>query len=238
MVYQVRTKCGTVFRRLKRRLLRAPQDSTRYRMMPAYVRGVMYTKDVLKDQSYDIGAFTYGTPRVFGQAPGRKLKIGKFCSIAPDVTIGIGGEHRMDRVSTYPFVDFPRDWPEADFLPIEEVWVCTNGDVIIGNDVWIGWGATILSGVTIGDGAVIGARAVVARDVEPYTVVVGNPAHLVRKRFDDETIRQLLEIRWWDWPIDKIRANMTIILGTDMARLLAKAHELHFNSSPESERCQ
>jgi acetyltransferase-like isoleucine patch superfamily enzyme len=164
--------------------------------------------------------FSYGTPLVF-QQPGRKLRIGNFCSIAQEVTIHLGGNHRMDRVTTYPFVGFPDNWPEAEFLPVEEVYGVSKGDVVIGNDVWIGYGATILSGVRIGDGAVIGARALVARDVEPYAIVAGNPARLVRKRFDEDTIRQLLEIRWWDWPIDKIKANMTTILGTDIAKLLA-----------------
>lgn len=209
---------SSLFLQSKRCSCGSSQGQTREMLLPPYVRNIRYTKDVLKE--YEIGAFTYGTPRLFGQAPGRKLTIGKFCSIAQDVTIGLGGEHRTDRITTYQFVAFPRDWPETEHLPIEEVYAFSKGDVIIGNDVWIGYGATILSGVKIGDGAVIAARAVITKDVEPYAIVAGNPARLVRKRFDEETISQLLEARWWDWPIEKIKANMTTILGTDMAKLL------------------
>lgn len=217
-VQQLRAVCRRAFRRFKHRFFRLPRDSTRDRIMPAFTRNIPYTKDVLNRQ-FDIGMFTYGAPVVFPQ-PGRKLRIGKFCSIAQGVTIHLGGNHRTDRVTTYQFVAFPSDWPEAAVLPVEEVYGFSKGDVNIGNDVWIGYGATILSGVTIGDGAVMAARAVVTKDVDPYAIVAGNPARLVRKRFDDGTIHKLMEIRWWDWPIDKIRANMATILGTDIAKLL------------------
>ena len=193
---------------------------TRPREIPSWVRSVRFTRDVLQGPEFEIGEFTYGVPTV-SRHPGTKLKIGKFCSIAQQVTIHLGGNHNMNRVTTYQFVGFPNDWPEADFLPIQEIYGFSKGDVVIGNDVWIGYGATILSGVHIGDGAVVGARAVVAGHVEPYSVVVGNPARSVQKRFDEGTIRSLLQIQWWDWPIDKIKANMAVILGSDVARLLA-----------------
>ena len=99
-------------------------------------------------------------------------------------------------MSTYSFRHFINDWPQAECLKPDDVDPVTRGDVIISNDVWIGHGASILSGVQIGDGAVIGARAVITKDVEPYSIVAGNPARLIRKRFDDETIRKLQEIRW------------------------------------------
>jgi acetyltransferase-like isoleucine patch superfamily enzyme len=148
------------------------------------------------------------------------LKIGKFCSIAARVTIALGGNHRSDLVTTYPFIAFVADWPEAECLSGEDVAAVSKGDVIIGNDVWIGYGVMILSGVTIGDGAVIGAGSVVTKDVEPYSIVAGNPARLIRKRFNDETIRKLLEIKWWDWPPEKIGKNLDVICGTDVAKLL------------------
>ena len=187
--------------------------------LPSFVASLTYTKDVLKEDSFEIGEYTYGLPTVFAH-PGRRLRIGKFCSIAQGVTVLLGGNHWIDRVTTYQFVAFPKDWPEAKFLDVEEVYGISKGDVVIGNDVWIGYGAIILSGVTIGDGAVIGAEAVVSSDVDPYSIVAGNPARLVRKRFDDDTIRKLLEISWWDWPIDKIKRNLQVICSTDVSKML------------------
>jgi acetyltransferase-like isoleucine patch superfamily enzyme len=178
-------------------------------------RYLRYTRDILKGETIQIGQYTYGMPNVIAFAP-TKLKIGKFCAISIGVTIILGGNHRLDWVSTYPFMEFPDDWPQAKEIRGHP---SSKGDVIIGNDVWIGYGATILSGVRIGDGAAVGAEAVVATDVEPYSIVVGNPARLVRKRFDDETIRKLLETRWWDWPIEKIGKNLHVICSEDPRQL-------------------
>jgi len=189
------------------------------RRRPGISRYVQYTRDILKGKNFEIGDYSYGTPTVFPH-PGRKLKIGKFCSIALGVTIFLGLNHRSDLITTYPFTAFPDNWPRAKFLKGEEVDAISRGDVIIGNDVWIGYGATILSGVKIGDGAVVGAMAVVTRDVEPYCIVAGNPARTIGKRFDDDTIRKLLEIRWWDWPIEKINANLEIICSNIISEML------------------
>ena len=183
------------------------------------VRHIRYLRDVLKGEDFEIGEYTYGKPAV-SHHPGRKLKIGKFCSIAWGVSVELHGDHRTNFVSTYPFKVFVDDWPRARCLNSEVVGAVSRESVTIGNDVWIGFGATILSGVTIGDGAVIGAKAVVTTDVEPYSVVAGNPARLVRKRFDEETIRKLLEIKWWDWPVEKINENLDIICSDDVSRLL------------------
>jgi acetyltransferase-like isoleucine patch superfamily enzyme len=136
---------------------------------------------------------------------GASLKIGRYCSIGTNVTIFLGSEHRTDWVSTYPF---PFLWEEARLIKGHP---STKGDVVIGNDVWIGFGATILSGVTIGDGAAIGACSLVIREVPPYAIVAGNPARVVRHRFDEETIRKLLEIKWWDWPDEKVKNNVHLI---------------------------
>jgi acetyltransferase-like isoleucine patch superfamily enzyme len=164
----------------------------------------------------EIDDYTYGNPTVLSWGEGKKLKIGKFCSIAGGVVIFLGGNHRTDWVTTYPFAEFLGQWPESRGI---EGHPASKGDVVIGNDVWIGSGATIMSGVKIADGAVIAARAVVTKDVEPYAIVAGNPARLIRKRFDDQTIRMLLEIKWWEWSREKIGANVRVLCSENVAKM-------------------
>jgi acetyltransferase-like isoleucine patch superfamily enzyme len=164
-----------------------------------------FTNDVLKGDLYDIGDFTYGTPTVLAWGEGTRLKIGKFCSIAENVTIFLGGNHKTEWVTTYPFPALYVQFPEASHIP---GYPATKGGVEIGNDVWIGYSAMILSGVKIADGAVIAAGAVVTRDVGPYEIWGGNPAKLIKKRFSDTTINRLLLEKWWDWPIEEIRKRM------------------------------
>lgn len=176
-----------------------------------------YTKDNLLGDGFQVGEYTYGTPWVLSLVKGRSLKIGKFCSIAERVTIILGADHRTDWVSTYPFPALLHEWPEAKGIIGHPA---SKGDVVIGNDVWIGQGATILSGVTIGDGAVIGAQAVVTRDVEPYSIVSGNPACFIRKRFSEETIQRLLQVKWWDWPIERIRQNVPLLCSDSVAVII------------------
>ena len=146
----------------------------------------------------DIGRQSYGGLTVHRYDSSAKLTIGSFCSIADDVTIFLGGEHRPDWITTYPFNVLDKRFEHIVGHP----W--SKGDVTIGSDVWIGRGASILSGVHIGDGAVIGACALVAKDVPDYAMVGGNPANLLRKRFTDQVIQQLQDIRWWDWPDGRI----------------------------------
>ena len=177
--------------------------------------GFAYTRQHPELAGYAIGAHTYGRPRVLAWDDATTLRIGRYCSIAKGVTIALGGEHRTDWVSTYPFGEL---WPEAQGVPGHPA---SRGDVVIGNDVWIGLDALILSGVTIGDGAVIGARAVVTQDVPPYAVVAGNPARVVRTRFDEETVARLLAIRWWDWPEAKVKAHLAELMGPDVAAFAA-----------------
>lgn len=174
-----------------------------------------YTKDVLTAANYRIGEYTYGKPDIF-QWEKARLIIGKFCSIAEEVKIFLGGNHRTDWVTTYPFSDLAHEWPEARDVVGHPA---TKGDVVIGNDVWLGYGATVLSGVRIADGAVVGARAVVTKDVAPYTIVGGSPAVELKKRFDDHTIEKLLEIQWWNWPEEKIRKYITVLCSDNLAAL-------------------
>lgn len=145
-----------------------------------------------------VGRYSYGKPKVWAFPSGGKLSVGSFCSIADQVAILLGGNHDPERLTTYPLdALFDKD----GLAPSES----TRGNVVIGSDVWVGYGALILSGVTIGDGAVVAAGAVVARDVEPYEIVAGNPARHLRFRFGEPVIRDLLALRWWDWPLEKIR---------------------------------
>ena len=147
---------------------------------------------------------------------GDQLIIGKFCMIASDVTfIMNGANHLSDAISTYPFAIFGEDWSNA----MEGKEYPTKGNTMIGNDVWIGYGATIMPGVTIGDGAIIATKSVVTKDVAPYTIVGGNPATAIRKRFSEEKIKELLTLKWWDWPIEKITENVQNLTGVDIEAL-------------------
>jgi len=177
----------------------------------------VYTRDLLKKKNCRVGEHTYGLPRVATYQSESCLVIGRYCSIAHRVTIFLGGNHRLDWATTYPFPRFAERWPEAAGIPDYHT---TRGDVIIGNDVWIGYGAMILSGVAVGDGAVIGARAVVSADVPAYGIVAGNPARLLRKRFDEQRIAQLLALRWWDWPEEKVRQHLPLLCSGDVDGLL------------------
>ncbi|EKO3829269.1 CatB-related O-acetyltransferase [Vibrio harveyi] len=142
-----------------------------------------------------------------------KLIIGKFCSIASGATFMMAGNqgHRIDWISTFPFS--PEEFGNGVQSGFERA-----GDTIIGNDVWIGSEAMIMPGVTIGDGAVIGARSVITKNVEPYSIVVGNN-HVVRLRFEEEAVSMLLEIQWWDWSIEHIKQAMKIMCSGDVFAL-------------------
>lgn len=148
---------------------------------------------------------------------GDKLIIGKFCAIARGVEfIMNGANHRMNSVTTYPFNIMGHGWeksaPKMADLPLK-------GDTVIGNDVWVGQNVTFLPGVHVGDGAIIGADSVVSKDVPPYHIVGGNPIKIIRKRFDDDTIEFLLDLKWWDWSADKIFDHLDILCSGDIERI-------------------
>lgn len=156
------------------------------------------------------------------EADGDRLVIGPFCALAAGVRIFMNGANHDTRgFSTFPFEIFDQEW--AASFDRSGVEVLFRGDTVIGPDVWIGAEALLLPGVRIGAGAMVAARSVVARDVPPYSVVAGNPARVVRSRFDPETVAALLEIAWWDWPIERIGASLAAIRGADLAALRAAA---------------
>ncbi len=166
---------------------------------------------------FSIGAYSYGRPKVRFPESGRKLTIGRYCSIADKVEILLGGGHRLDWGSTYPFAAMRGLFPDAD---APEDYHVSRGDVVIGHDVWLGSGCMILSGVTIGHGAVIAARAVVSRDVPPYAVVAGNPARVVRHRFPPDIVDDLVAARWWDKPAAEVSRLVPLLQSEDITALL------------------
>jgi chloramphenicol O-acetyltransferase type B len=165
---------------------------------------------------FDIGRGSYGDLSVQAFGEGASLRVGAYCSVAAGVQVFLGGEHRTDWVTTYPFNVIDRRFADITGHPR------TRGDVVIGNDVWLGREAMIMSGVTIGDGAVVGARAVVARDVPPYGIVAGNPAKLIRTRFSETIVMRLLEIRWWEWPEDRVSRAIRDLQSDDIEAFIRK----------------
>ena len=183
----------------------------------------IYLKNVIKNPNIEVGDFTIyndfeNDPKLFEKnnvlyhypINHDKLIIGKFSSIACGAKFLFNSaNHSLSSLSTYTFPIFFEEWG-LDVKNITNAWD-NKVNIVVGNDVWIGYQAVILSGVTIGDGAIIGTRAVVTKDVEPYTIVGGVPAKPIRKRFSDDTIHKLLELKWWDWPKEKIAQNIDAI---------------------------
>ena len=189
------------------------------------IKSVCYIKNVVTRPNIEVGEYTYYDDingaerfeeRVTHHYPfiGDKLVIGKFCAIGRGVEFVMNGaNHRMCSVTTYPFNIMGGGWekctPRLDDLPLK-------GDTVVGNDVWFGQNVTVMPGVHIGDGAIIAANSVVASDIPPYCVAGGNPCRIIRKRFDDELIDYLLELKWWDWPPEKIVRNLEKLCNGDL----------------------
>ena len=190
--------------------------------IPGYEKEI-YVKPTVKDPRITVGDFTYmADPEFeshvthFYEWNGDRLIIGKFCQIASGVEFVMNGaNHQMNAATTFPFYTL-EGWdmepPSKSDLPLK-------GDTLIGNDVWIGQNATILPGVNIGDGAIIGAESVVGSDVEPYTIVAGNPARLIRRRFDDELTDLLLRFKWWDKSVEEINDLIPILTCGDLEKV-------------------
>jgi virginiamycin A acetyltransferase len=186
-----------------------------------------FLKNIIKNPNIIVGDYTYyddfedvmnfeKNVKYHFDFTGDKLIIGKFCMIASDVTfIMNGANHLTDAITTYPFAIFGNGWENA----MKGKTYPSKGNIVVGNDVWIGYNATIMAGVTIGDGAIIGTNSVVTKDVEPYSIVGGNPAKLIKKRFSEDEIKDLLELKWWDWEIEKITRNVQNLTDNNIEAL-------------------
>ena len=195
-------------------------------------RQTIYLKNVITDPSISVGEYTMYNDFVNDPTQFEKnnvlyhypinhdrLTIGKFCSIACGVKFLFNSSnHTMRSLSTYPFPLFFEEW-DLDKKNVADSWD-NKGDIVIGNDVWIGYEAVILAGVTIGDGAIIGTRAVVTKNVPPYTIVGGIPAKPIRRRFSEDVIARLLELKWWDWTKERIAQNIEAIQLGNLERLV------------------
>jgi virginiamycin A acetyltransferase len=196
-----------------------PNPSTKFPL--AHYDRLCFLKNIINNPNIQVGDFTYyddfedvanfeKNVKYHFDFIGDQLIIGKFCMIASDVTfIMNGANHLHESVSSYPFAIFGNGWENA----MEGKSYPTKGNTIIGNDVWIGYDATIMPGVKIGDGAIIATKAVVTKDVAPYSIVGGNPAKEIKKRFSQEEIEFLLDIQWWDWSMEKITKYVQLLTG-------------------------
>jgi virginiamycin A acetyltransferase len=187
--------------------------------IPGY-ESEIYVKPTVRNPNITVGDFTYIADSEFESHVthhypflGDRLIIGKFCQIAAGVEFVMNGaNHQMNAVSTFPFYTL-QGWDMAPPAPAD---LPLRGDTVVGNDVWIGQNAVILPGVRIGDGAIIGASSVVGGDVAPYTIVAGNPARAIRKRFGDTLIDLLLEWKWWDKEVDEVNRLIPLLTNSDL----------------------
>ena len=193
---------------------------------------VCYIRNTVTHPNIEIGEYTYYDDPDGAQDFERnvlylfpfstdRLVIGRFCAIARGAKfIMNGANHRVSGISCYPFESFGNGWERVAAAAPDYP---DKGDTVIGNDVWIGYEALIMPGVRIGDGAIVAARAVVAADVPAYAVVAGNPARVVRRRFEEAVAAELQAIAWWNWPVEKITDNLAHIVAADVASLRACA---------------
>lgn len=207
-------------------IVKGPNPATRYPREGD--DKLIFLKHFIKASNIHVGDYTYFDDRRYGPEKFEeynvlynfdfskvKLVIGKFCAIAAETRFIMAGDHKLDAFSTYPFPIFGNGWENAfDIFSLP-----VKGDIIVGNDVWFGYDSLVKNGVTIGNGAIIATRAVVVKDVPAYAIVAGNPAKVVKMRFEDSIIEKLEKIAWWDWEIDKINRNIQAICGLNINKL-------------------
>lgn len=195
---------------------------------------LVFLKNIVKASNIYVGDYTYFDDRRYGPEHFEennvlynydfskvKLVFGKFCAIAAETKFIMTGDHKLDAVSTYPFPIFANGWENAyDMFTLP-----VKGDIIVENDVWFGYDSLVMNGVTIGNGAIIASRAVVVKDVPAYSIVAGNPAKVVKMRFDEKTIDRLQKIAWWDWDIQKITKHLKLISHLDVDQLEIASQE-------------
>tara|TARA_R110002051_G_scaffold188453_2_gene257878 strand:+ start:207 stop:830 length:624 start_codon:yes stop_codon:yes gene_type:complete len=206
--------------------MNGPDKNTKYPL--EHYDKLCFLKNIVKNPNIIVGDYTYyddfenvenfeKNVKYHFDFVGDKLIIGKFCMIASDVKfIMNGANHLTKSLSTYPFAIFGNGWENA----MEGKTYPQKGDIKIGNDVWIGYNATIMAGVTIGNGAIIATNATVIKDVAPYSIVGGNPAKEIKKRFSEDTISKLLELKWWNWDIKKITTNVQNLTDNFIEKLI------------------
>ncbi len=187
-----------------------------------------FLKNIVKNPNIIVGDYTYyddfdnvenfeKNVKYHFDFNGDKLIIGKFCMIASGVSfIMNGANHLTDSISSYPFAIFGHDWENA----MDGKTYPTKGDTIIGNDVWIGHNVTIMPGIQIGDGVIVATNSTVTKNVEPYSIMGGNPAKLIKKRFSEQQIKWLLDTQWWNWDIEKITKNVQNLTGKNIETLM------------------
>ncbi len=207
--------------------MKAPDKNSKFPL--AHYNKLCFLKNCIDQANIEIGDYSYYDDfedvenfikqvKYHFDFTGDRLIIGKFCMIASGAAfIMNGANHLTEAISAYPFAIFGNAWANA----MEDKTYPNKGDTHIGNDVWIGHQATIMAGVTIGDGAIIAAHSVVTKDVPPYTIVGGNPAKMIRKRFTDAQIEQLLELQWWNWEIEKITQHVHRLTSKDFDAFIA-----------------
>jgi len=204
-----------------------PNPNARYPL--AQTQRVVFLKSVLQGDNISVGDYSYyddpKNPEDFQENNvlyhydfvGDKLDIGKFCALGTGTTfIMNGANHRLDGPSTFPFPIFGENW--SDHMDLISN-LPNKGNTVVGHDVWFGYQSLVMPGVTIGHGAVIASRAVVTEDVPAFSIVGGNPAKVVKKRFNNETIERLLAVAWWDWPVEKITAHISTIMAGNIQEL-------------------
>lgn len=197
----------------------------RYIPLYVYFRGYLigrYARKMMED-IIELGNYSINHGNIVTASDNYKLKVGKFSSIGGGVSIILSSAHRSDWISTYPFIQL-EDTNMLNHIQDNKKKgrLSAKGDIEIGNDVWIGQNAIILPGVKIGDGAVIGAGSVVTKNVDDYEIVAGNPAKRIKCRFKDTQIIELKKIKWWDWPINKIKNNRALLESSDINEFIEK----------------